>query len=91
MQQQEMSDEEIARTALEFYETRLKPLLEPHRNGDHVAVCLDDGDYEVAETGLEADRRLRVRHPNAVFVLMQVGKPIMDWPWVGHHGVTGKP
>jgi hypothetical protein len=79
----QLSEEEAVRQALDFYEIRLKPILEPHRNGEQVVVHMEDGDYEVAPTMAEADARLRVRHPQAVFVVMEVGKPLMEWPWGG--------
>ena len=85
-----MPDDEFARIGLEIYETRLKPLLEPHRNGAKVAICVTDGDYEVAETTVEADALLRERHPDAVFLLVEVGKPIMEWPWIHADVPAGK-
>ncbi len=70
---QELSDEELGRRGLEIYEQRLKPLLEPHRNGQKVAVCVEDADYELGETIPEVDARLRLRHPDAVFFYATVG------------------
>jgi hypothetical protein len=77
-----MSDEEFARSGLGIYDQRLKPLLEPHKNGAQVAINVEDGDYEAAASSAEADARLRTRHPDAVFLLVEVGKPVMDWPWI---------
>jgi hypothetical protein len=88
---QTMSDEDLVRRGLEIYEQRLKPLLEPHRNGAQIALHVEDGDYEVADSSVEADRVLRSRHPDAVFVYMEVGKPIMDWPWIRANATPGKP
>jgi hypothetical protein len=79
----ELPGAELARQAVDFYEQRLKPILEPEHNGEQVVVHLDDGDYEVAPTTAEADALLRARHPDAVFVVMEVGKPLMEWPWAG--------
>lgn len=78
----------IVRRGLAIYEERLKPLLEPHRNGQQVAICVEDGDYEVAPTSFEADQRLRTRHPEAVFMYAEVGKPLIEWPWVGERSVS---
>lgn len=86
-----MTDEERARQGLELYERRLRALLEPQQIGQQVAIHVEDGDYEVAATGVEADTRLRARHPDAVFVLLEVGKPLMEWPWSEGYVFAGKP
>jgi hypothetical protein len=90
MNSQVLPDEEIARLGLEIYNRDLKPRLEPSRNGEQVAICVEDGDYEVAPDGVEADRRLRQRHPDAVFVLVEVGKPVGDFPWIRLDAPAGK-
>jgi hypothetical protein len=91
MRSQDMSDEEIARRGLQIYEQRLKPTLEQTHTGEQVAISVEDGDYEVAPTGAEADARLRSRHPDAVFALLEVGKPLLDWPWSRTDVLAGKP
>ena len=92
MRSQDMSDEEILRLGLEIYERKLKPLLEPHRNGAQAAICVDGEDYEVADDIFQADARLRERHPDAVFLHVQVGKPVMEWPWTRMTSdASGKP
>jgi hypothetical protein len=82
--------EEAVKAALDFYEQRLKPVLEPDRIGEEVAVYLPNGDWEVADTVIEADARLRERHPDAEFVFMTVGQPIKPWPWLRHDVPLGK-
>ena len=66
---------------LEIYEAQLKAKLEPDFNGQQVVVNVEDGDYEVAPTTDEAAQRLRARHPRGEFVIMEVGHPVMEWPW----------
>jgi hypothetical protein len=90
MNSQTLSDEEIARLGLEIYNRNLKSRLEPRRNGEQVAICVEDGDYAVASDAVEADRRLRERHPEAVFLLVEVGKPIVDFPWIRLDVPAGK-
>jgi hypothetical protein len=76
--QQPVSVEE----ALEFYEQRLKPVLEPDRIGEEVAVYLPEGDWELGRTVAEADARLRHRHSDSEFVFFTVGQPVANWPWM---------
>lgn len=90
MQSRDMSDEEISRKGMEIYETRLRILLEPHRNGAKVAICVDDGDYAVAPSTVEAIQTLGQRHPDAVFFLGEVGKPLSEWPWIHADVPAGK-
>jgi hypothetical protein len=82
--------EELVRSALTFYEQQLKPVLEPDRIGEEVAVYLPEGDWEVASTSVEADARLRERHPDAEFVFMTVGQPVRPWPWLRDDVPFGK-
>ena len=90
MQSQMLSNDQIAQLGLEIYDRDLKSRLEPARNGEQVAICVEDGDYEVARTAIEADRRLRARHPNSVFLLVEVGKPVLDSPWNRVDAPAGK-
>jgi hypothetical protein len=75
MRSQDMSGEEIVRLGMEVYDQRLKPILEPQQNGRFVAIAVEDGDYEVADTSVEAGLALRERHPAAVFYEARVGFP----------------
>jgi hypothetical protein len=85
MRSQDMTDEEIARRGQEIYDSQLRAMLEPGLNGSEIAICVEDGDYEVSDTMPDADARLRQRHPDAVFFYGRVG---------GEHAVywaTGHP
>ena len=73
MLSQDMTDEEIGRRGIRIYDERLKQILEPSHIGEEIAICVEDGDYEVAPTIVEADTRLRTRHPDAVFFYGRVG------------------
>lgn len=85
-----LTEDQTAHDALEFYERHLKSVLEPDHLGEEVAVYLAGADWEVAPTGVEAETRLRVRHPEAEVVLMTVGEPVMDWPWINVDAPLGK-
>jgi hypothetical protein len=86
-----MSDEEIVRRGTQIYEERLRPSLEPHRNGEFIAIAVEDGDYEVASTSLEAGISLRKRHPDAVFYIARIGYPYsVSFPTPFPHAAVGK-
>lgn len=80
MRSQDLSNEAIFRLGQEIYERRLQTLLEPQKNGFEIAICVEDDDCELAETRIEADFRLRKRHPDAVFYLRRVG-PVYAVRW----------
>ena len=91
MRSQDLSDDEIVRRGAEIYE-KIKALVEPIHDGADVAICVEDGDYEVAETISDADSRLRARHLDADFFYGRVGGDhAVRWS-SGYSGVaTGKP
>lgn len=74
-----ISADEIARGGSQIYDSQLKPRLEPRENGREVAICVEDGDYEVADTMLEALSQLRVRHPDSLFFFRRIGGGGWDW------------
>lgn len=62
-----------------IYDERLKTILEPEHNGEIVAIDVETGEYAVGKTSLEVSRRLRERHPQALFLFMDIG-PAKDSP-----------
>src|SRR4051812_3110702 len=81
MQAVQLTEDQWVDRGLEIYEQKLKPLLEPEQNGRKVAICVENGDYEVADTTAEAILKLEQRHPDAYFLIAEVGKPVAEWPW----------
>lgn len=71
------TEEEIVRSGRDIYERDVREEVEPEHDGDFVVVDVssDAGDYEVAVDGITAARRLRERHPQAVFCFLRVGQP----------------
>ena len=61
----------------QFYEQRLRAILEPHQNGNYVVIDVDSGDYEVDANHLAAYRRAASRHPGKVFYAARVGYPAL--------------
>ncbi|MBI2309927.1 hypothetical protein HYU89_03425 [Candidatus Collierbacteria bacterium] len=54
---------------------QLKPQLEEkYVPEDYVTIDVETGDYSVAETSLEAIKKLKKRHPKKIFFLAQVGR-----------------
>ena len=71
--------ERLSRIGHALYEEKLKPILEPERNGQEVAIHLDTGDYEVAPRRSRPHFALRRRHPEGGLILrMEVGPPRPD-------------
>jgi hypothetical protein len=57
--------EEVARRGTEMYQRLVKPQLRPEDKGRLVAIDVDTGAFEVADTMHAACRRLRERYPDA--------------------------
>ena len=57
--------EEVARRGTELYQRLVKPLLQPEDKGRLVAIDIDTGAFEVAETMHAACQHLRERSPDA--------------------------
>ena len=65
---------ENAILANKIYDEKLKSRLEPDHLGEVIAIHVETGDYFLGRTVLEACRRGREKHPDAVFVCRRVGK-----------------
>jgi hypothetical protein len=63
---------------LDFYERTLKPLYEPTRMGDYISLDAISLDYEIDESSIVARRRLKERRPDAEFVTLEVGQPVIQ-------------
>jgi hypothetical protein len=57
--------EQVARRGTEIYQRLVKPLLRPEDKGRLVAIDIDTGAFEVADTMHAACRHLREQFPNA--------------------------
>jgi hypothetical protein len=74
LRSQEMSDDELARRGVEIY-CRLAPEIEAKNLGRHVAIAVETGEYQLADTSIQADDGLRARYPDAVFFYVHIGFP----------------
>jgi hypothetical protein len=71
-----ITDEErqrISHAAWDIYNGKLKPVLEPERNGQIVAIHIDSGDFEIARNSPDARFALRRRHRRGPIVTMDIG------------------
>ena len=56
--------EETARLGDEIYERDIRARVEPHHNGEYVAIDVDSGEYAVADDIIAAVDLLRARRPD---------------------------
>jgi len=64
--------------ALDFYDAELRPLLEPQRNGQYVAIHPATCDYVVDRRPGKAFRALRAQQPQGPIVLRHIGTADAD-------------
>jgi hypothetical protein len=67
--------EEHARRGREMYEQRIRPQVEAGNQGRIVAVDIDSGEFEIADTTLAASERLLARIPDAQIWCVRIGFP----------------
>ena len=75
VRQPKYSKEEHARRGREIYQQRLRPVLDPGRRGEVVAIDVDSDDYEVAADTLTAANQLLARRPDAQVWCERIGYP----------------
>lgn len=71
-----MTDEEheaLTQRGLAIYEDQLKPVLEPEFDGKYVAIHVDTGDYEVADSSGDAMRAMRKRRREGRLLMRRIG------------------
>jgi len=69
------SKEEHAHRGTTMYEGHVRPRVEAGNRGKIVAIDVDSGEFEVAEDGLTAARRLRARRTDAQIWCEKIGYP----------------
>jgi len=65
--------QEFARRGDEVYQSSVRPHLQAKDDGSYAAVDIDSGEYELAETEIDACDKLRARRPDAQIRLVRVG------------------
>ena len=71
----QMSFEERERRALEIYESKIRPLMEPGDESKYVKIDVLSGDYEIGENSATAGRILRTRRPGGVISTIHGHRP----------------
>ena len=73
VRQPRYSKEEFARRGDEIYETQVRPQVEEGNYGKIVAIDIETGSFEVADTAMEAVDRLYESEPDAQPWVIRVG------------------
>ena len=67
---------EFGARAHAIYDAELRHKLEPHEHGRYLALEVETGDYEIADSFGGANEKLRERHPLPVkFFVFRIGYP----------------
>ena len=73
LRQPRYSKEEFARRGNEIYETQIRPHLEKQHHGKIVAIDIETGAFEMADTPITATDRLYQRYPDAQPWVIRIG------------------
>jgi hypothetical protein len=73
IRQPRYSKEEFARRGDEIYETQLRSQVEEGNHGKIVAINIETGSFEMADTPMEAVDRLYEREPDAQPWVIRIG------------------
>lgn len=73
IRQRRYSKEEVARRGTELYEQQVRPQVEAGNHGKIVAIDIDTGAFELAETVLTAAHQLLARYPDAHIWFLRIG------------------
>jgi hypothetical protein len=65
--------EEFARRGDAIYENQIRPNLKPEDNGKFLAIDIETGAYEVADSELEAGKKLREKVPQSQTWMIRIG------------------
>ena len=68
-----LARQEIGDRGAAIYASKLRPLLEPQRFGEFVAIDVETEDYEVATDADVASDRLWERRPDAQILVERIG------------------
>ena len=73
VRQPRYSKEEFARRGNEIYESQVRPIVEKGNYGKIVAIDIETGAFEVADTPIAATDRLYERFPDAQPWVIRIG------------------
>jgi hypothetical protein len=80
MDHSKLTKEEIGRLADELYDRQIRDRVEADESNIGKMIILDvsTGDYEIDEEGIEAARRLRLRHPEGTLYGLRIGYDVPE-------------
>ena len=64
---------EVARRGDEIYERQIRPQVATGQQGQVVAIDVDSGAHEIADTALAASKQLLAHHPQALIWFVRIG------------------
>lgn len=73
VRQPRYSKEEFARRGDEIYENQVRSQVEEGNHSKIVALDIENGDFEVDKSEIEACERLEARHPDAQIWIVRIG------------------
>lgn len=73
VRQPRYSKEEFAKRGNEIYESQVRQQVEEGNHGRFVAIDIETGAYELADTPIEAVDRLYEKHPDAQPWVIRIG------------------
>lgn len=73
MPHSQMSGEEVERRGQEWYEKRLRPLVESGNEGKILVIDVETGDYEIDRDEIAASERAMKKHPGAALWMLRIG------------------
>ena len=89
MASQKNQRSEFGARAHAIYDAELRHKLEPHEHGRYLALEVETGDYEIADNIVDANEKMRERHPlPTLFYTFRIGYPAAA-KFGGHY--VGKP
>ena len=69
-----ISSEEIGRCGEEWYEQKIRPIVETEENIDKIIfIDVETGDYAIADEPLAASSQIFARHPSAAIYGARIG------------------
>lgn len=85
----DFSAEEVARRGDEIYEQQIRTKVATRQLGQVVAIDVDSGTHEIAETALAASKRLLAHHPHAQIWFVRIGQRALHR--IGWHSPAEQP
>jgi hypothetical protein len=73
LQQRKYTKEETALLGDAIYERDIRAQVEPHRNGEIVAIDVESGAWEIDSDQMTAAHRLEERQPGAIIWVLRAG------------------